>query len=393
LLLLGSANLILAACSNGGSLRVDARLDRPVISATEDGTRTTSTLTYVLSGPARINVSIAAPDGRRFPVRTAEPRPAGDYHLVLDGTYPLNDDRGERRVLPDGTYQVTVEAEGPAGERAASVSEVLVQGFDTIPARLDHVAVAPTTISPNFDDVDDQIIVTFVLSFSVQDQAGRRVDGGTLGPRSAGEHHAMWSGVISGRPVPDGSYRYTLLARDAAGNTTASVTPITVAGSGIPRAKILRADFSPHQLLLGGYVQVSMRIKNVGDITVRSQGPEPGYAYTSYETFGSIAEGEFIDRVGRWRAGADLSDGQPSEGNGLWLPGANRPGTSATPGARYPYRWGFGRDLAPGDEIEVTGEIQLWHRIPSLVLYAGLIQEGVRFHDDGVGRAFVNVTL
>jgi hypothetical protein len=105
-----------------------------------------------------------------------------------------------------------------------------------------------------------------------------------------------------------------------------------------------------------------------------------------------VADGQFVDRLGRWRAGVDLSDGQPAEGQGLWLPGSSRPLTAATPGARYPYRWGFGRDLAPGEEADVTGEIQFWHRVPTLWIFAGLIQEGVRFHDDGWGRAVLNIS-
>lgn len=399
LLVLGCASLALAACANGAPLRIEAHLDRSTISPNGDGSGDTSTLTYVLSRPARVDVAIVATDGDRFPLRTNEPRPAGDYHLVLDGTYPLAGEDGQRRVLSDGAYQVALQARAAEGERASATASLEIRGADTERPQLDPVAVAPSAISPNFDGIDDQVVATFGLSkaaavsFVVEDQTGRKVDGVTLGLRGPGEYRETWNAVVNGRPLPDGLYRFSVVTRDAAGNTTTSITPLTVAGSGIPRARILRADFRPHQLLLGGYVEVRIKVKNVGATILRSQGPDPGFAYGSYETFGSIAQGEFIDRLGRWRAGADLSDGQPSEGHGLWLPGDSRPASAATPGARYPYRWGFGRDLQPGEDAEATGEIQLWHRIPTLWLFAGLIQEGIRFHDDGAVRSVVNVTL
>lgn len=398
LLLLVCASLCLAACASGAPLRVETRLDRSTISPNGDGSADQATLSYVVSGPARVSVSIAAPNGQRHLLRSGEPRPAGDYHLVFDGSVPRGND-GERRVLLNGIYEVVVEAEGVGRERAASAATLVVQEADVTLPRLNLATLSPTSISPNFDAVDDELIAEYRLSkaatvsFVVEDQLGRKVDRGTLGQRDPGAHREAWTGLVNGRPVPDGVYRYRLMARDAAGNAVEQATSVTVAGGGIPRARILRAEFHPHQLLLGGYVEVSMRVKNVGETTLRSHGPDPGFVYGSYETFGSIANGDFVDRAGRWRAGVDLSEGQPSQGHGLWLPGGSRPASAATPGARYPYRWGFGRDLRPGEEVDVTGEIQLWHRIPTLWLFAGLIQEGIQFHDDGVGRAVVKVTI
>ena len=164
-------------------------------------------------------------------------------------------------------------------------------------------------------------------------------------------------------------------ARDKEGNVTTAKTSIQVAAGGIPRAKILRADFAPRQILLGGEVQVRMRIKNVGDTILRTQGPDPGYTYPSYESFGSIQGGAFIDRAGLWRAGVDWA-GAPISG-----------------GARYPYRWGFGHDLSPNEEVEISGAILVKHQITKMFFFAGIIQEGVRIQDDGVGRALIEVSF
>src|SRR5439155_4678491 len=111
------------------------------------------------------------------------------------------------------------------------------------------------------------------------------------------------------------------------------------------------------------------------DTILSTQGPDSGYTYTSYDSFGSIEDGEFVDRAGLWRAGVDWA-GAPVSG-----------------GARYPYRWGFGHDLQPGEEVEITGAVQVWHHITKMFFVAGIIQEGNRIVDDGVGRAQVEVSF
>ncbi len=122
-------------------------------------------------------------------------------------------------------------------------------------------------------------------------------------------------------------------------------------------------------------MRVEIGVRNIGETVLRTQGPDPGYAYNSYETFGSIADGAYIDRAGFWRVGID------------WQ------GAPVTAGARYPYRWGFGHDLTPGEEVTVWGTIDILHKISKIWLYAGLVQEGHRHWDDGVGRALVEVSL
>jgi len=151
--------------------------------------------------------------------------------------------------------------------------------------------------------------------------------------------------------------------------------PVRLAAGGVPKAKITSVYIAPRRVLLGGIVRVEIGVRNIGDTVIRTQGPAPGYAYNSYESFGSVADGEYIDRAGFWRVGVD------------WQ------GAPITAGARFPYRWGFGHDLAPGEEAQVSGTIEILHRITKIWLYAGLVQEGHRYYDDGVGRALVEVSF
>lgn len=382
-LLLVACSLLIPACGSNQPLRVEAEVTGGLITPDGDGLRDTTLLRYTLSAPAHVTVSVRDSAGRHFPLRTDEPRPAaGNYQITVDGTRTEAELSGNRRVLPDGKYDLVVDALGREGHRASAVAPLTVQGADTNPPRLEPLTVSPSAISPNFDALDDVATATFrlskeaLVSIYAEDAAGRRVDVRLLDERrKPGEYIESWSGVINDTPLPDGVYQYVVSARDAAGNVTMVRTPVQVAAGGIPRAQILRVDIAPRQILLGGEVQIRMRIKNVGDTILRTQGPTPGYRYSSYDSFGSIENGEHIDRAGLWRAGVDWA-GAPISG-----------------GARYPYRWGFGHDLEPDEEAEISGVVQVWHRITRMFFFAGIIQEGVRIHDDGVGRAQIQVSF
>ena len=76
-------------------------------------------------------------------------------------------------------------------------------------------------------------------------------------------------------------------------------------------------------------------------------------------------------------------------------------GSPSSSASKYPYRWGFGRDLGPGQEVTVEGLITLEHGplqdrstgslTNRVYFYAGLIQENIAFFDDKVGGAWIEV--
>ncbi|HZU05327.1 MAG TPA: gliding motility-associated C-terminal domain-containing protein [Chloroflexota bacterium] len=374
--LLGSCRagspLLSGVYTSGGPLRPDG-----------NGTGAPAVVHYSLSRPAAVSVWLTNGDGTRLVLRERQPRPSGaDYRLTFDGTYAPTPDSPERRVVPPGQYRVTVQAVDEHGYREEATTELAVEAADTDPPRIESLVAQPDVISPNFDAIDDVAQISFRLtkaarvSIYATDEQGRKVYVGVRDERrEAGEYAETWAGVVNERPLPDGLYHYTVEARDRAGNVTVARLPIRLVSGGVPKAKITRVYIAPRQVLLGGIVNVEIGVRNIGETVLRTQGPDPGYRYTSYETFGSIADGAFIDRAGFWRAGID------------WA------GAPSTAGARFPYRWGFGHDLAPGEEVLVWGSIEMLHRITKVWLYAGLIQEGHRYHDDGVGRALVEVSF
>jgi hypothetical protein len=247
----------------------------------------------------------------------------------------------------------------------------------------------PLSISPNYDGVDDVITLSYRLTKRarvqrvVLDQSSNRVYVGGASVMEPGEYAERWDGTAKEKPVSDGTYRYQLRATDAAGNVAQAETLLTVSSSGNPEGRILRVDFTPRQLMVGEVLTVRALVRNTGTLPLRTNGPQAGYEYSSFDSFGSIANHQFIDRLGSWRLGVD------------WA------GSPTSTGSKYPYRWGFDNDLQPGQETIVEGKLRVEHG-PALdrqvgplnnriFVYAGLIHEGVAFHDDRVGGTWIEI--
>jgi hypothetical protein len=381
LLLLGES-----ACASRGA-PLELRAERSDVQA--DGFGVAAPLVYRVGELSRVSLYAIAPNGQRYPLRTGEPRSPGEYRYSFDGTYPLSDDPDARRVLPDGAYRIVLEADNGSGSVQRAETTISVSGADTTPPAFENLAVYPPVVTPNFDGRDDAVAITYRLSKRsrvigyVLDGQGRRFVSSRLEVREPGEQRDVWDGTNGDEPLPDGQYQVVLRAADAAGNVTLAHAPVVVAASGRPEARILRASFTPHQLAVGDIVTAQITVKNTGATVIRTQGPDPGFLYSSYDTFSSVLDRRFVDRAGLWRVGVD------------W---AGSPGGSAS---KYPYRWGFGHDLQPGEEVTIEGKIRFEHGplqdrgvgTPSnrIYLYAGLIQENLAFFDDKVGGAWIEL--
>jgi hypothetical protein len=338
---------------------------------------------YRVGMPAQVTSRIRASDGTVWTIYDAQPRPtAGEYVLALDGTV-AGPDRGERRALADGEYQVLLTADG-AGEHQELAVTYTVSGADTTPPEIENLTLLPDRISPNFDALDDVTQVTYRLTKTalVAAFADRIADDGTRQQAwrgeqvmtEVGEQSLQWDGVVNGQPLPAGRYEVGIRAEDAAGNVSEGRHTVTIEEPGVPDATIVTARITPSQLVRGGQVCADVTVRNAGATVLRTQGPDSSYVYNSFDSFSSILDRQFVDRAGYWRVGLAWS-GTPDPG-----------------GATYPYRWGFGHDLQPGEQALVHGCVEIYDQQSKMVFFASLVQEKVAIHDPGVALTPITIT-
>ena len=307
---------------------------------------------------------------------------AGDHLLrfngVINTSEPSGDTQVVRRVVPAGDYRIVVQAGGIQGSASFNVS----QSKQDVPA-IQSVVVHPDTISPNGDAVDDVAEATFrttetvTLRLDLYDKTGNKTP--VLAPikKGPGEQNVVITGQDElGNPLPDGVYTATVQATDDVGNRIEASKPITIEAGGKPDISILSVDFTPTQIIEGDTISVTIKVKNTGKVPLRTQGPDPGYTYTTNDTYASIENGQFTDKAGLWRAGVDW-DGN-SGGGGAY---------------RYPFRWGFGHTLVPGEEAVTGGTIRILKQERTMWFYGGVLQEGVRIVLDRLGRTQIKVSF
>jgi len=346
-------------------------------------------------------VSIYLQDAKGTPLyklRENEPRqPSSDpYVLRFDGAAPTADPALKRRALPSGDYTVVVQATGEDGSQAREQRQLAIQGADTPPPLIENLVVSPATISPNADGVDDIAEITYGLPVSATVNIDISGPGCSPVPcpfvtadeeKPELQQH-VWNGkTVDGVLLADGVYTYTVRAEDRYGNLAEQQGNLAIAGGGQPEVTILDSYMAPQALMRGDVLTVTMRIKNTGDVPIRTYGPPSGYEYSTDQVFSSIADGKYTVKPGGfWRVGADWD--------------ANSGGAAK----RYPYRWALTPrppdkwkipnvedELKPGEEAVVVGRIRVVQPETKMGFYVGLIQDGVGFFQDKTGRTIIKV--
>lgn len=144
-------------------------------------------------------------------------------------------------------------------------------------------------------------------------------------------------------------------------------------------AELLHVSYDRPVVAAGEVLKVTFTIRNSGNTTISGQSPTDGYVYREQECFlGDEAQ---------------TTPAYPKE-EGFFrvvLGPLDREVACAGEAGGYPWRWSIGEDLEPGETREVVGYV--WFDEPGAVtLHAGLIEEYVQYHAEGVAPATIGVT-
>lgn len=394
ILLSAAVVLLLTACA-ASPLLSDVTISASELRTT--GAGESVTLSYSIGRPAQVTIALLDDQGVRYVLRDNELRaPSSDpYTLRFDGTAPTGDPMLLRRALPSGAYTLVVEAVGNDGARQTAAQALTITGLDAPLPLIENLVVEPATISPNADAIDDVAEITYQLpTTATVDIVLTAPDGVSTYPFVTAAEEGpelqkhVWNGrTVDGTLVPDGIYALTIRAQDRFGNLVEQRGAITVAGGGQPEATINYSYMAPQSVMLGDVITVTIRVRNTGDVPIRTYGPASGYEYDTDQVFSSVDDGIYVARAGGfWRVGVDWD--------------ANSGGAAK----RYPYRWAisprppdqwripFEEDfLMPGEEAEIVGRIRIQQPETRMGFYVGLIQDGVGFFQDRTGRTIINV--
>ncbi len=396
----------LSACASGALVN-QVSLEPAAISPFAGSVNAATIIHYAVARPAAVSIYLIDAQGGRHDFRTDQPRAAGAYEALFSGA--IGD-----RVLPDGKYQVVVEAKDSAGQTATAAQTLTITGADSTPPELLNYTVFPNSFTPNQDGINDRVSIRYNLTkpakvdvyltdgtnrYEVAEKKTTLCIQNELS--CAGPHEYDYDGGIDlgATPPPNGTYDVVVDAVDAVGNRTSVSKKLTIAEGGVPRATIQNSgvDWSPQALPslitepyallvpLGGTLTFTVTVENIGPVPIRTKGPEPGTTYTTSENFNTK---QLYEEPGVWRVGVD------SEGNSV--------------GRSYPYRWQLGTSkelthvtldgneylyLMPGQRVTVSGSVRIVDKPPRINVYywVGLVQEDVRIVEDHVEPKLVTV--
>ncbi len=364
----------------------------PVIHPNGSGDATT--IAYRVSEPALVSVYLTDAAGKHYVLRDREPRvPMNtDYALRFDGTV-RGTSQGDmaivQQVLPNGTYHYIVQAESQATHRTMEQQGTLeVRDAATKLPLIEDLHVEPQVVSPNEDAIDDvttfsyHLPITSTVSIAIQAPDGPVPFISDVEEGPYAQSH-IWDGKRQdGSLLASGTYTYTVTARDTVGNVVQRKGQIRIDSPGRSEAQITYFNIAPTNVELGGVITATIKVKNTGNVPIRTQGPAVGYRYTTHDIFSSI-------------------DGQQwaSKGGGFWRVAVGYDG-----GPGYPFRWAMTNRplsqwnvpnhsdlLQPGEEVKIVGTIQLLERQSKMYFYAGLAHEGVGYPVDRMGVTLVKV--
>jgi Flp pilus assembly protein CpaB len=132
---------------------------------------------------------------------------------------------------------------------------------------------------------------------------------------------------------------------------------------------ITNAEFKRRVLSSGEVLEFKVTVKNISsNTTIKTDKSVPGeFTYTEGEAYDALG---FYGKSGTYRIGLNVSDAYPTQ---------------------YPYRWGLGHDLKPGESVDIVGSVKLTETTPDTRYWFGVIREPDVVSQDGVSVTDITV--
>ncbi len=362
-------SLFLLACASTDTSRALVELDVQPATLQANGAGAVS-IRYHLARQSIVSVALRSTDGETYLLRDRVARGPGTFSFSFRGAIA-------GRVLPNGRYEVVATAQGSEAEEAIERRQPLtIVNADTEPPVIADLHVSPAVVSPNQDGVDDRLTIGFTVAEPVSvhvrllvgDEPRWLIEDGAAEP---GLVQVSWPPPLRHAPqlnqaienLPAGPAELEVAVTDPAGNRSVERQSIVLGESGIPQAQLSDVEITPAVVMTGGTISVSATITNTGAVTLRAAPPGP----TIYAWGEDAPTRGYIAGTGTVRWGVEFS--------------LNRSGIA------YPFRWGLGRDLAPGESVAITGKIQVSDDFPlePVQLWVGIIHENNRVLADKRG--------
>jgi hypothetical protein len=389
---IGLALLALSACGQQELISVQSP-SPSTISPNGDGADDTLTISYTIGAPARVSVYLQDQAGTRYDLRKDVERiPSDDpYSLRFDGTVPGVTPDILQQVLKDGQYTWTVEATPVAGGAPKSFSGTIeVRDAASALPSIEDLNVTQQ-FSPNEDADEDvayfnyRLPMTATVSINLTGPNGAQIPFiSDLEEGPYAQSH-IWNGKQpDGALVGSGVYTYTITARDTIGNVVQRSGPISVENPGRSEARITFVQIAPVEVALDNVITLTIRVKNTGDVPIKTHGPASGFRYTTEQTYATVENGQWTEKGGGpWRIGLDWGGGRAYPFRWAMSP---RPVDQWAEPGQFDY-------LMPGEEVDVVGSVQIKQREDTMPFFAGLVHEGVGYPENNKGRTIVCVGI
>ena len=228
-----------------GTLAVSGLAAEPTtLTPNDDGADDTATVSYTLSEPAVVTATVSDSLGQDVARVSRVWRRAGEHEVRIDGVN-----------LPDGVYNVEIEAQATGGRIASGSVQV------TVSRALGFLAADRQAFSPNADGSADKVTFSFRLQAPSEVRVrvlrgGKWVATPFAGPLEPGTRRVVWNGAKRLGRARDGEYEAVVEATDVF-TTLSLVVPVAL-DTVAPRIRIVRR--SPLVLWASEPVRLALRV-------------------------------------------------------------------------------------------------------------------------------------